>query len=55
VALKEPPELEGAEVDVPDPIVDLFEADILPDADGRDVDPAAEPTTSSLSARPRRD
>lgn len=32
-ALVQPTELERAEVDVPDAVVDLLEPDILPDAD----------------------
>lgn len=43
-------ELEGAEVEVPDPIVDLFEAHILPGSDGRDVHPAAVPPPDAAIA-----
>jgi hypothetical protein len=43
-------ELECAEVDVPDPVVDLLEADVFPDADSRDVHPAAVPADAAIGA-----
>jgi hypothetical protein len=33
MAFEQPPELAGAEVDVPDAIIDLLKADIFADAD----------------------
>jgi hypothetical protein len=38
VAFKQAAEFERAEVDVPDAVIDFLEADVLADADGRDVD-----------------
>lgn len=35
VAFQEPAELQGPKVEIPDPVVDLFEAHVLPDVDGR--------------------
>ena len=40
VPLKQAPELERSEVDVPDAVVDLLEPDVFADADGGDVDPS---------------
>jgi hypothetical protein len=43
MAFEPSPELEGAEGDVPDPIIDVLEADIAPGASDGDVDPLAVP------------
>jgi hypothetical protein len=38
MTFEQPPEFEGAEVDIPDSIVDFLEADIFSNANMRDVD-----------------
>ena len=48
VAFVEAAEFERAEVDVPHPIVDLFQADILPGADRRDIDPVRVPADTAI-------
>src|SRR3989442_2613880 len=49
MALEQAPELERPVVDIPDPIVDLLQAHVLTNADGRDVYPAAVPSHAALS------
>ena len=48
MAFEPPTECEGAEVDIPDAIIDFFEADIGSDADVGDVDPLMVPTDASV-------
>lgn len=43
----EPAERKRAEVDVPDVIVDCFQAHILPGADGGDIDPVRVPAAAA--------
>src|SRR2546428_12516259 len=50
MALEQAPELERPVVDIPDPIVDLLQAHVLTDADGRDVHPAAVPSDAAIRA-----
>ncbi len=45
--LVQPAEVERAEVDVPEPIVDFFEADVLFGQDVTDVDPTRVPADLS--------
>ena len=44
VALQETTEFEWAEVDIPDSVVDLFQAYVVAGTDGRDIDPVLFPT-----------
>src|SRR5207249_11822509 len=46
----QPPELELSALDIPDPIVDLLQAHVLTNADGRDVHPAAVPSDAAIGA-----
>ena len=41
-------ELEGAEVDIPQAVVDLFQADVFTDTDDGDVDPVAAPADAAI-------
>src|SRR5256885_10368217 len=50
MALEQAPELERPVVDIPDPIVDLLQAHVLTNADGRDVYPAAVPSDAAIRA-----
>jgi len=50
VPLEQPTELEGAEVDGPDPITDLLKAHVFADADRGDVQPAAVPANATVGA-----
>jgi hypothetical protein len=50
VPLKETTEFERAEEDVPDAVVDFFEADILASTDDGDIDPTVVPTDAAVSA-----
>src|SRR6266852_6809633 len=50
VSLAQPAEPQRPKVDVPDPVVDLLEADVFADADRRDVDPAAVPANAAIGA-----
>lgn len=50
VSFKQAAELEGSEVDIPDTVVDLFEADVLADADGGHVDSLAIPADAAVGA-----
>src|SRR3989442_10793263 len=50
MALEQAPELERSVVDIPDPIVDLLQAHVLTNADGRDVHPAAAPPDTANPA-----
>ena len=50
VSLEQTAQLEGSEVNVPDSIVDLFEADVFANADGRDVHPAVVPPDAAIRA-----
>ncbi len=43
-------EFEWAEEDVPDTVVDFFEADIFPGADDGDVDPMGVPSNAAVGA-----
>jgi hypothetical protein len=49
VSFEEPAEFERAEVDIPDAIVDLLEADIFANAGVRDVDPLVVPPDAPVS------
>jgi len=44
----EPAELKGAEVDVPETIIDLFKPDILPSTDTGDIDPVGIPAYAAV-------
>ena len=48
--LEQAPQLERPEVDIPDPVVDLLQPDVLTDADGGHVDPAAVPPNATVGA-----
>ncbi len=48
--LEQAPQLERPEVDIPDPVVDLLQTDVLTDADGGHVDPAAVPPNATVGA-----
>jgi hypothetical protein len=48
VSCEQPPECEGAEGDIPDAIIDFFEADIGSDADVGDVDPVMVPPNAAI-------
>src|SRR5439155_884663 len=48
MALAQTAEAQRPKVDVPDPVVDLLEADVFADADRGDVDPAAVPPRREL-------
>ena len=50
VPLEQPAELEGAEVDGPDPITDLLKAHVFADADRGNVHPAADPANATVGA-----
>ncbi len=50
MSFDEATELEQSEVDVPDTVIDLFEADILTDAGGGDIDPLAIPSNAAVGA-----
>src|SRR2546427_8845808 len=50
MALEQAPELERPVVDIPDPIVDLLQAHVLTNADGRDVYPAAVSSDAAIPA-----
>ena len=50
VSFMESAEFERAEEDVPDAVVDFFEADILSGADDGDVDPMGVPTNAAVGA-----
>jgi hypothetical protein len=50
VVLVESAEQDGAEVEGPDAVVDLLEADILLDDAGADVDPAFLPADATVAA-----
>src|SRR6266478_1474301 len=50
MALAQTAEAQRPKVDVPDPVVDLLEADVFADADRGDVDPAAVPAHASIGA-----
>ncbi len=50
VSLKQSAELESAEVDVPDSVVDFLEPDVFASAHGGDADPLAVPTDAAVGA-----
>src|SRR2546428_11454348 len=50
MALAQTAEAQRPKVDVPDPVVDLLEADVFADADRGDVDPAAVPPPAPRGA-----
>src|SRR3989454_6723290 len=50
MALAQTAEAQRPKVDVPDPVVDLLEADVFADADRGDVDPAAVPPHAPAGA-----
>src|SRR5438445_11260084 len=50
MALAQTAEAQRPKVDVPDPVVDLLEADVFADADRGDVDPAAVPPHAPVGA-----
>src|SRR5262245_10257780 len=50
LALKEPSELERAEVDVPHTVVDLFEPYVFANAGRGDIDPRLVPANAALGA-----
>src|SRR3990172_3198350 len=50
VPLEQTPELERAEVHVPDAVVDFLQADVFTDADGGDVDPSPVPANAAMGA-----
>src|SRR5256886_10265708 len=50
MALTQTAEAQRPKVDVPDPVVDLLEADVFADADRGDVDPAAVPPHAPVGA-----
>jgi hypothetical protein len=50
VALQETTELERPEVDIPDSVVDLFQADVVAGTDGGDIDPVVFPTDAAVGA-----
>ena len=47
--LKETTELKRAEEDIPDAVVNFFEADVLARTDDGDIDPIAVPTDAPVS------
>ena len=49
-AFMESTEFQGAEIDVPETIVDFFEADILSDADSGDINPMMVPANAAVGA-----
>ncbi len=49
-AFMESAELQGAEIDVPDTVVDFFQADVLSGADGGDIDPTRVPANAAVGA-----
>jgi len=46
--LAQPAEPQQAEIDVPDPIRNLLQADVFPDADGGDVHPPTVPPNAAV-------
>ena len=48
VAVREPSELQRAEVNVPDAIVDLFETDVLADAGVAEIDEVMAPANAAV-------
>jgi hypothetical protein len=50
MAFEQPPELEGSEVYIPDPIVNVLKATIFADADVGNVDPLMVPTDATIGA-----
>ena len=50
VALQETTELERPEVDIPDSVVDLFQAYVVAGTDGGDIDPVVFPTDAAVGA-----
>ena len=50
VVIVEPSEQDGAEVEGPDAVVDLFQANVLLDDAGADVDPALLPADAAIAA-----
>ena len=50
VPLEQPAEAQGPEVDGPDAVVDLLEADVRAHADRGDVDPAVIPANAAVRA-----
>jgi hypothetical protein len=51
VSLIQSPEPQWPEVHVPDPVADLFQADVFADADSRDVYPAVVPSDPAVAAQ----
>ena len=41
-------EFQRTEVDIPDTVVDFFQADVLSDADGGDIDPMVVPANATV-------
>jgi hypothetical protein len=50
MSFEQPTELEWAEIDMPDAIVDVLEADIFPGTGDGDVDPVAVPPDATVGA-----
>ena len=50
VAPQETAQLEGSEVDIPNTVVDLFQAHVVAGTDGRDIDPVVFPTDTAVRA-----
>jgi hypothetical protein len=50
LSFQQAPEFEGAEVDVPDAVLDLLEADVFADAGGGDIDPRLVPANAAVGA-----
>ena len=50
MTLQEATELERTEVDIPDAVVDLFQAYVVAGTDGRDIDLVVFPTDATIGA-----
>jgi hypothetical protein len=50
VSFAQTAEAQRPKIDIPDPVIDLFKADVFADTEGGDIDPAAIPPNAPVGA-----